>query len=665
MQIEFLGERYQLQDPIGRGGMATIYRGRDMRMERTVAIKVLREVYSTDPKFVTRFQREAKAASSLQHPNIVQVYDYGQSEGNYFIVMELIEGTDLRRYLRSRGVLAIDRAIIIAHDVALGLGAAHRRAIVHRDVKPQNILVGRDGSIKLTDFGIASVYKDINAERLTTTGMTLGTVQYYAPEQAQGEIVSPAADVYALGIVMYEMLTGRTPFDGDTPVAVAMQHIQDTPAPPTQLNPNIPPALEEIILRCLEKVPEMRFRDGSVLARALEMLGEEDSNSTIPANLPSSGLTTPTNNGAYNQIPSPSTSGTYTEARPGQLTSSPNNNTNGSATNNNRTGQVVYNQNGTLENGAATALHPDQQYAPLPVDPAAATMAIDQRQIPPYGLINPAESGVTRPFNKGLVNGRTGLVQDNKRESRVAGMVTLFILMATLLLLGFSIYLAGQLGFLPFGGGGSVTTPVPTTPTAAIVPPVLVPDLVGKDIADAQNVAQSKGFKLQVAKGPNTGRVKKQAPEANSKAASGSTILVELEQTVKIPDLAGKTLIDATAALKNDGLQYNVVSDPDKPVDLNEDPNVVTHTDPNAGSVVTLDKQVTLYVTNYQTALPTVAPTVQPTATATPIPPTPTAAPTPTTVPEPTPTPRPRRKPTPTPIVQDTPAVLPTASATP
>ena len=273
MQIEILGDRYQLQDPIGRGGMATIYRGRDMRMDRVVAIKVLREVYSTDPKFVTRFQREAKAASSLQHPNIVQVFDYGQTDGNYYIVMELVEGTDLRRYLRSRqGVLDIDRAVIIAHDVALGLGAAHRRGIVHRDVKPQNVLVGRDGSIKLTDFGIASVYKDINDERLTTTGMTLGTVQYYAPEQAQGEIVSPAADVYALGIVMYEMLTGRPPFDGDTPVAVAMQHIQDQPTPPSQLNPNIPLALEEIILRCLEKVPYMRFHNGSQLARALEAL---------------------------------------------------------------------------------------------------------------------------------------------------------------------------------------------------------------------------------------------------------------------------------------------------------------------------------------------------------------------------------------------------------
>jgi serine/threonine protein kinase len=153
-----LNNRYQLQEPIGRGGMSTVYRGWDISMDRVVAVKVLREVYSTDPKFVRRFQIEAKITSSLLHPNIVQIYDYGQADDNYYIVMELIEGTDLRRYLHSRGVLKDNHAIIIAHDVALGLGAAHRRGIVHRGLKPQDILIGHDGSIKLIDFGIASFY---------------------------------------------------------------------------------------------------------------------------------------------------------------------------------------------------------------------------------------------------------------------------------------------------------------------------------------------------------------------------------------------------------------------------------------------------------------------------------------------------------------------------
>jgi serine/threonine protein kinase len=268
MQFELLDDRYQLQEPIGRGGMATIYCGWDIRMDRIVAIKMLREVYSTDPKFVACFQREARLVSALQHPNIVQVYDYGQTNGNYYTVMELVEGTDLRRHLGYWHVLDVDRAIIIAHEVALGLGAVHHRGIVHCNLDPQNVLVGRVGSIKITGFSTASKYQDTTTERLPIP------IKYYAPEQAQGEIVTPAADVYALGVVMYEMLTGRTPFEGNTSVVVAMQHIQDPPTPPSQLNPGIPPALEEIILHCLEKVPEMRFRDGSQLARALEMLGK-------------------------------------------------------------------------------------------------------------------------------------------------------------------------------------------------------------------------------------------------------------------------------------------------------------------------------------------------------------------------------------------------------
>jgi len=288
-EVEVLGDRYLLQSSIGSGGMATIYSARDLQMDRVVAVKVLREVFSTDKQFVARFQREARAASVLKHPNIVRVFDYGQTDGNYYIVMELIEGTDLRSYLSAHDVLDVDRAIIIAHDIALGLGAAHRRGIVHRDVKPQNVLIGSDGSIKLTDFGIVSLYKDANAERLTTSGMTVGTVQYFAPEQAQGEIVTPAADVYALGIVTYEMLTGHPPFDGNSAVVVAMQHIQDKPEPPGQFNPDIPAALEEIILRCLEKVPGARFPDGSQLARAIEKLGDakiDETGSITPGNIP-------------------------------------------------------------------------------------------------------------------------------------------------------------------------------------------------------------------------------------------------------------------------------------------------------------------------------------------------------------------------------------------
>ncbi|WP_052887682.1 Stk1 family PASTA domain-containing Ser/Thr kinase [Thermogemmatispora carboxidivorans] len=590
MQTEVLGERYQLLDPIGRGGMATIYRGRDLRMDRPVAIKVLREVYSTDPKFVTRFQREAKAASALQHPNIVQVYDYGQSDGNYYIVMELVEGTDLRRYLRSRGVLDVERAVIIAHDVALGLGAAHRRGIVHRDVKPQNILVGRDGSIKLTDFGIASVYKDINAERLTTTGMTLGTVQYYAPEQAQGEIVSPAADVYALGIVMYEMLTGRTPFEGDTPVAVAMQHIQDPPIPPSHYNPAIPPALEEIILRCLEKIPEMRYRDGSALARALEALGETE-------------LAEPVADVA---------------AAPTVLTSPYRPSSSGVG-------------HGLVNEAPIAAAAPGYDQPPLAAGPLAASPYAPPEAVPapgpgPYGGF--VQSGTTRPFQRDAIAGERG--------SRLAGIITALILIATVLLLGFSIYLASILGFVPFLHLSTQATPAP--------PEVPVPSLIGLTYQQALTRATNAGFVLQVHNGLTSGYVIRQSPQPPALAPRGSTILVDLQERptrVIVPDgLVGNTLAGAERILRSQGIPFTVQSDG---VDPTKPANYVDRTSPQSGQELPNGQSVILYVVNLSTGSPTSVPS----ATATEKPsPSPSPSPSPTPSPSPSPTPSPSPSPT-------------------
>ncbi len=669
MQNEVLGERYQLQEPIGRGGMATIYRGRDMRMERTVAIKVLREVYSTDPKFVTRFQREAKAASALQHPNIVQVYDYGQSDGSYFIVMELIEGADLRRYLRSRGVLAIDRAIIIAHDVALGLGAAHRRGIVHRDVKPQNVLVGRDGSIKLTDFGIASVYKDINAERLTTTGMTLGTVQYYAPEQAQGEIVSPAADVYALGIVMYEMLTGRTPFDGDTPVAVAMQHIQDAPIPPTQYNPNIPQVLEDIIMRCLEKVPEMRYRDGSTLARALEVLGEEEMGEQLPSKLSSGGLKTAASASAFSTVPQrPANNGSRINNEPQPIAlkgaSSPNNVVAPAPHNGQLGASQEYIANGaTIANSAgemvgAPPLLDQQTYVANNNGRGNSLSGFSQNgspsgfnQQPAAPYYAPPDASSTRPFQRGTVP-RSGVVQQEQKESRFATIITVLILLATLLLLGFSIFLAGQLHFIPWFN----TSDMPTATATSVLVSNKVPDLTHLSLTAAQAKAKIAGFTVEVHSGPPDNSVVEKQDLTPGDTTNKTVILVDMISsattvpTAKIPDgLAGSSVTDAEKKLDGAGLTYTSINIGSSP---SLGPNVVQRTDPDAGASVPKSTNVTIYVWNCTictAGTPVVSPTTPPT-------------PTPTTVPKPTATPVP---PTPTPGVTPTPGTTPTVGTTP
>ena len=275
-----VGERYELQDTIGKGYQTTVYRGYDRLKNRSVAIKISQPLFSSDQENVKRFGLQIMALRSLNHPNIVRIYDYGQQGDVYFIVMELIEGKNLKRYLHSREVLDTDKAIVIAHDVALGLGLAHQYHIVHRDVKPEHILIGKGGCVKLAGFAIVSLYQDQNDERLTPPEMTVGTIQYHAPEQAQGNIVTPAADVYSLGIVMYQMLTGQLPFQGKTPVEVAIHHIHTPPIPPSKLNPKIPPKIEDIILRCMEKAPEKRYAHGWELAKVLSELSEIDVSST-------------------------------------------------------------------------------------------------------------------------------------------------------------------------------------------------------------------------------------------------------------------------------------------------------------------------------------------------------------------------------------------------
>ncbi len=673
MQNEILGGRYQLQDSIGRGGMAVIYRGYDLLdNNRPVAVKVLREAYSTDPKFVIRFQREGKAAASLHHQNIVRVDDYGQSGGSYYIVMELVDGSDLRRYLRSRVKLDVERAVIIAHDVAMGLSAAHRRGIVHRDVKPQNILIGRDGSIKLTDFGIASVYKDINAERLTTTGMTLGTVQYYAPEQAQGEIVSAAADVYALGIVMYEMLTGRPPFDGDTPVAVAMQHLQDAPIPPSQYNPNIPPALEEIIMRCLEKTPEMRYRDGGVLARALEIFVEEVLGKNVAPTISSSG-SSPSLPG--NPVPPPvppRPGGSRGGGTPQVGTSSPNNVLTSPPV------SPPYSPAGQVYLPDQQAVGATMQAAGGQMDYAAPTIVngtpsmpgFGQGQLAPYAPVQdlPPGSGSTRPFSLDP-NKRSGTVQE--QESRVASIITVLILFATLLLLGFSIYLAGMLGFLPFSTNKNAT---PTT----VVQSVTVPNFVGLSYAVAKQQAADVGLTLSLEPGsPSHGWVKRQSIVAGRQTAKGSPIEVLLTTvapasptaTLTVPQgLIGKTLQDAENMLLAANISYVVQS---AGTDTGLGTNIVKNTNPPPGSPLQAGQNVTLYIANCTGCVQT-SPVASPTGGASPTPtgvvsPTPTSAPspTPTTAPTSTPTSAPSPTPTTAPTSTPTSAPSPTPDPTP
>ncbi|MGZ5291038.1 MAG: Stk1 family PASTA domain-containing Ser/Thr kinase [Actinomycetota bacterium] len=263
-----LGGRYRVERELGRGGMAKVYLGKDTVLGRTVAVKILAPQFADDPNFVTRFRREAQAAARISNQNLVSVFDTGSDDGVHFIVMEYVEGRTLAQFLTGGGRIMPDRAIDIAMDVCRALSAAHAQGVVHRDIKPGNIMLDDRGDVKVTDFGIARVVT--TAETVAQTAAVLGTASYLSPEQAQGQPVDGRTDIYSLGCVLFEMVTGRPPFLGDSPVAVASKQVLEQPTPPSRLNPDVSPDLDAVILRALAKNPENRYASADDLRADLE-----------------------------------------------------------------------------------------------------------------------------------------------------------------------------------------------------------------------------------------------------------------------------------------------------------------------------------------------------------------------------------------------------------
>ncbi len=282
-----LDERYEIIDVVGTGGMSTVYRAKDHRLKRFVAVKVLKTEYSNDANFVAKFRVEAQASAGLTHPNIVSVYDVCEDNGRYFIVMELVEGITLKEYINLNGRLTMDQALDFSMQIASGLEAAHDHHVIHRDIKPQNIIVAKNGNLKVTDFGIA---KAATSNTMSTAGM--GSVHYISPEQARGGYSDERSDIYSLGITMYEMVTGRVPFEGDTNVAIALMHIQNELIPPRELYPDIYSSFEKIILKATQKKPERRYLTAAALIADLKRVKTNPNIDIIVA--PASAPTGPT-----------------------------------------------------------------------------------------------------------------------------------------------------------------------------------------------------------------------------------------------------------------------------------------------------------------------------------------------------------------------------------
>jgi serine/threonine-protein kinase len=287
-----LNNRYQITQTLGSGGMAVVYRAKDLMLERPVAIKLLRQDFSENKGFRERFHQEAKAAANLSHPNIVTIHDFGYDQDRLYIVMEYVPGKDLKSILNARGPLSLDEAIPLLVQACAGIGYAHRAGIVHCDIKPHNMLVTPDLRLKVADFGIARALASIHPDE--RNDVVWGSPQYISPEQSSGAAPSPASDVYSLGVLMYEMLTGKLPFFSTDPAELSRLHRDATPVPPSKLNPEIPVELEQIILKVLSKEPSARYRTADQLGRVLLSFGDvsEQYISNLPGNYHTSNANT-------------------------------------------------------------------------------------------------------------------------------------------------------------------------------------------------------------------------------------------------------------------------------------------------------------------------------------------------------------------------------------
>lgn len=544
--------RYEIIAKIGSGGMADVYKAKDHVLNRLVAIKVLKQEYSTDATFVKKFRVEAQSAAGLSHPNIVSVYDVGEDDGVYFIVMELVQGITLKNYIDMKGKLDIREALNISVQIASGLSAAHENRIIHRDIKPQNIIMSRDGKVKVTDFGIAKV-----ADSTTVTTTAAGTVHYISPEQARGGYSDERSDIYSLGITMYEMVTGRVPFEGETNVAVALMHIQSEMVPPRKLEPSIPVSFEKIILKCTQKKPERRYASAKELIADLRKV-----------------LTHP--DGEYVVIP-----GAVPE------------------------GRTIVMQDNDIDSLKTASLHRSLS------DVTEETL---------NGMTEEDEEPVQKPVQKSDSRKRPAKKNDpeedddfdNDEEDDDEVNPALNKVMMVLGIGGFIIlaviifFIIGHAaGF--FGGSHnkkeSDTQSVSTESVSETAPAstngevVIVPDLSNKTETEAKAALNKLRLGVSVQKGSSDdvpeGQVYDQSPAAGVKTDVHTQVTIYIstgKETFKLDDVTDMDYDQAQSQLENDGLKVSLEFEYSDSVDKNE----VIRTSPEAGSQVAEGDTVTI-----------------------------------------------------------------------
>jgi len=512
--------RYKIIRKLGAGGMADVYLAEDQELGRRVAIKILNDRHAADDQFIERFRREAKNAAGLSHPNIVSIYDRGDSEGTYYIAMEYLEGRSLKELIVSRGSAPVRTAIEYARQVLAALGAAHKQGIVHRDIKPHNVLVGPEGRLKVTDFGIARS----GASQMTEVGSIIGTAQYLSPEQARGSQVDQTSDVYSVGVVLYELLTGQVPFTGDTPLEIAMKHLSEVPRPPSELREDVPPDLDMVVLRALAKDPSERYQSAEEMDADLERIlnglpvGEDTaaaatavlSGSGVLAAAPTSVITRPTEAAPTRAVPPGSTP---------------------------PAGYYGY-------EGPPRRRRPVWPWVLAVLLLAAAGAAAWFAYTKIQDQLN-ASKPVAVPSVVGI---RQSLAEEQLRERTLVPHVTHKA--STTVLKGYVIDQSPNAG-LHVAKNSTVDLTVSTGK-----PKVAVPDVVGKNRDEAVSALTSAGLKAKVVevhsnKTPDT--VTGQFPHAGTKVTRGSPVQINVStgpKPVSVPNVVGLTYDQATRRLR-------------------------------------------------------------------------------------------------------------------
>ncbi|MDQ5825175.1 MAG: protein kinase [Chloroflexota bacterium] len=569
-----LNGRYQLISVVGGGGMAQVYKSRDNILGRIVAIKVLREQYSTDAQFVARFRREAQAAANLAHPNIVNVYDVGQDGDIHYIVMEYINGESLKSYINRSSPLPIGKAISVAAQILAGLEYAHRSGLIHRDIKPQNVLITPDGAVKVTDFGIAKSVSDLG---LTEAGLALGTAHYFSPEQAKGERVVPQSDIYAVGVTLYEMLTGRLPFESENIMGLAYKHISEEAPSVRNLNPSVPPRLDAVILKSMAKDPQQRFGSAAEMEKALRAIQMGGQQPTVEVPVAQVNVQPRARGQQPPQV----------GARTSRMSAT------GPATGSLRVGagpRGAYAMGGA----AAGALPTRGMTSPLgsPTSMAVAPVPRAQSGAGSSGCMIAAITFITLGILAVLIGGVivVGPNLPGFFQERVIPSPTATPTVPT-----------STPTNTPVPPTNTPTSTPTLTPTATSTPQsVPVPKLVGLRVQDAIVVARQSGFQLIELERIDSvewpeGVVAQQDPPENSILKQTSQVAVRVSRgppAFKLPNLTNTDPNEARGVLESTGLRVTIAYEGSDVVPK----GIVTRTDPPADTSVKSGQAVTIYI---------------------------------------------------------------------